>query len=236
MSEEGDDKKASVEVFMSIFDKFPKEKEPNLDKKEKKELKRELHAQFLKGFLKHYREFRKNFLRIQKDYLAASNPKNLLSHIIGRLDRPDSKHMSDDLKNEVVRRHTKLYEDQLSICFNYANTKIIDTILFYPKVTEGTDKDVLIRGARNLGAALGLFLAGVEYGITFPHFLDLTSNSTQKEILSLSKSIRKRLDSMGKKVKTKFIKNRVTQIAKKHRNTLQKEQMELIGKISNIFA
>jgi len=97
------------------------------------------------------------------------------------------------------------------------------------------------RCAEYLGYSLGIFLAVVEYGITSTSYRDGINgwkhgpDQFRKLILDNVKDISGYLKAMNKSIKQKFIMNRIEKIARKHVNTLSKQQQELISSIAAMF-
>ena len=109
-------------------------------------------------------------------------------------------------------------------------SKIINILPYKDKYTPN---EYLDRIARGCGNALGSFLAIIEYGITSKEF-DIDCST---KILNDAKCLASYLKIINKKVKLKFIRNRLMKIRKKHGVYAQNDkQKELIAKIAGCFA
>mgnify|MGYP001409232788 CR=1 FL=1 len=89
-----------------------------------------------------------------------------------------------------------------------------------------------IEEATFMGGALGAFLGIMEY--KFP-----TAKPTGLEaytMLASARKIARALKRMDKKIKLKFIKNRINTIAKKHKGQLSPQVQEFYARIAAMFA
>lgn len=115
--------------------------------------------------------------------------------------------------------------------------KIRDALITVQKIDprEQTEKEI----ADVLGIALGYFLAAVEYGITNQYFFQKHIREDflhPRDILTNTRAIASKLQELGKKVSSIFIRNRVLKIAREHQASLRPEQQKLIAQIAAIFS
>lgn len=88
--------------------------------------------------------------------------------------------------------------------------------------------------AELLGQSLGLLLAAVEYGIPHPQFA--TGGSAPGNMINWFDQIAVQLQTLGKKVRISFLKNRISRIAREHGRDLTPEKKKLIAEIAACFA
>ncbi len=83
--------------------------------------------------------------------------------------------------------------------------------------------------AKNLGYALGIFIAAIEYG-----FVSKGYNKTEN-FFYLVGYIAKSLKRLNKSVTNKFITNRLKKIASRNADSLDREKIDLLIKMGKLF-